>query len=193
MSLIVAIKKDDVIYFGADTQTTTGVFKKNQVIEERYKVKKMPNGFMVGIVGTVYPSMTLRLHEEWFHLENDQTLTKAYVVKEIVNPLYKELERLGQLSEDSNKTKSFDFSFIIARQDKIFLVVPSGGVFEIAHYVAIGSGVVYVYNYLYQQPDEEPNHLIRSSMKLVSTYEGSVSAPFVYINTKDLIYHIEEE
>ena len=55
MSLIIAIKNDEIIYFGTDTQTTTGSFKKNQVIEDRFKVKKMPNDIVIGVVGTVYP------------------------------------------------------------------------------------------------------------------------------------------
>jgi ATP-dependent protease HslVU (ClpYQ) peptidase subunit len=193
MSSIVAIKKDNIVYFGADTQTTTDVFKSNNVIEDRFKIKKMANGVLIGIVGTVYPSMVLRLNDDLFTQEAHVILTKEYIIKHYVNVLFKELEKSNQLTEDEKMTKSFDFRFIIAKEDKLFMVATSGAVFEIPNYIAIGSGEEYVYSYLYQRPLNNPQELIRSIMKLVSTYDSSVSAPFVYIDTEKLTYTIEEK
>jgi len=193
MSLIIAIKKDGVIYFGSDTQTTTGSFKKNQVIEDRFKVKKMPNDLVIGVVGTVYPSIYLRLHDEWFNLDKNEPLTKEFIVKNIVNPLYKELEKHDALTLDYEKKPTLDFSFIIAKKDQLYLVLSSGGVISIPNYAVIGSGEHYVYSYFYEKPFDDPQEMIRNALKLVSFFESSVSAPYIFLDTETLQYTIEGE
>ena len=43
MSLVIAVKKDDVVYFGSDSQSTSGTSKINSVSPDNMKVTKLKN------------------------------------------------------------------------------------------------------------------------------------------------------
>ena len=47
MSIVIAIKKDDTVYFGADTQRTAGLSKQNCLCESNFKVTKYKNGVLL--------------------------------------------------------------------------------------------------------------------------------------------------
>ena len=53
MSVIVAIKENGVVYMGADSQTTTGRRKLNDLNETAYKITRFENGMLVGFCGRV--------------------------------------------------------------------------------------------------------------------------------------------
>lgn len=65
MSVVVAIKENDTIYFGADTLMTrknTKVSETNNI--EKFKLTKLSNGLILGRVGGVSTTQKLVLNEE---------------------------------------------------------------------------------------------------------------------------------
>ena len=56
MSIVIGIKKDGVIYMGADTQRTCGGTKCNCLSESNFKITRFKNGVLLGHVGTVRTS-----------------------------------------------------------------------------------------------------------------------------------------
>ena len=53
MSVIVAIKENDVVYMGADSQTTAGMRKRSYLNETGFKIVRLENGILVGFCGRV--------------------------------------------------------------------------------------------------------------------------------------------
>ena len=82
MSLIVAIKKDDVVYLGADTRTTRGERVRSNLAREDLKIHKMGSCF-VGAAGTVANLQLMISHPEWFELKG-KPLTKKFIVQKII-------------------------------------------------------------------------------------------------------------
>jgi hypothetical protein len=78
MSIAIALKKDDTIYFGVDSQTTYGVFKTNKLNEESRKILILPNDFIIASAGLKRGTIYFRSHPEWFDLTKDQPLKKIY-------------------------------------------------------------------------------------------------------------------
>ena len=78
MSLVVAIKKDDVVYLGADTRTTRGERVRSNLAEEDLKIHRM-GSCLVGAAGTVANIQLMTNHPEWFELKG-KPLTKKFLV-----------------------------------------------------------------------------------------------------------------
>jgi ATP-dependent protease HslVU (ClpYQ) peptidase subunit len=192
MSLIIAVKHDNIIYMGADTQTTAGTARVNGINKKRYKIKTYEQGVLLGVSGRLTNSAHLYLHDEWFNIPQDEKLTHAYILNNIVNPFYKELEALKKLGKNYDDTKSFGCSLIIAKDDKMFKIEQSGAILEIPYFVAIGSGSEYVYPFFRYPMPGKPVDKMLQALKITSIYEPTVHAPYVLIDSKHLTFNIIE-
>ena len=53
MSILIAYKKNDTVYMGTDTRVIVNDFKKNEICESNYKIQKLENGILLGMIAYV--------------------------------------------------------------------------------------------------------------------------------------------
>lgn len=185
MSLIVAIKKDDAIYIGADTLITQGtsqlLFGTNH---NNSKIKLFDNGIIVGNVGGLSAShnlINLSLDEK---ISKDTRLTKEIIAKHIVNPLILDTKSRNNGQKQDNGVLNLDMSLIIAKDDELFLMNHEGGVYICESYATIGSGRNEAYPFLVSIKSESPQGKLLKALSFVSKLNIGVGAPFMIADTK---------
>ena len=187
MSVVVAIKENDTIYFGADTLMTRGNTKIPEINnEEKYKITKFSNGVVVCHTGGVATTQKLVFHEEWFDKVSEKGLDKEFILNEIVPKLRKELEEYKLLEEDG----SMDASFFIAYKDKLYDLKPGFTVVRINEYASIGAGRDFALANLCNEQLSLEDRIL-SSLRMSAKMCSSVSGPFVLIDTRNLEFTIK--
>lgn len=187
MSVIVAIKNDDVIYMGCDTQTTIGKDKENNLQELTFKINKLQNGMLVGTCGSVAAYQSVCDDESIFEIENDE-LTKKVIVNNIIPKIKAKLKGIeGDTSENE-----MPITIIIAYKDKLFEVMCDYLVVGIEDYCSKGSGGGYTFSSL-ANIELSIRERILNGLRTSAKYCASVSKPFVLIDTKELKYRIVED
>lgn len=187
MSLVIAIKHGEKVYFGADTQTTIGDGKIFSSFEEEYKIISLGHGIVVGLSGYVSSIQQITFHPEWFDGLENQPLSKKYLVTEVLPKLFKELKSYDQLTTTSNGAKTLSMSIIIAKRDKLFRIYDSGAVVEIPEFVAIGSGQSYALAfYRIHKPIKDVNQFIVNAIAFTDEYVNSVGGQVTLMDTDTL-------
>ena len=87
--------------------------------------------------------------------------------------------------------KGLGCSFVIAKDNLMFQISQDGSIIEIPNFVAIGSGSQYVYPYFKYKINGNIRTKLRNALILASTYENSISPPFVFIDTKEQTFEID--
>lgn len=141
MSVIVAIKKDNIIYMACDSQVSVGPYKSYLHSENNYKIWKVKNSencLMAG-VGRSREICITRLIDDLVDelAELHGQIDYEYVVKYIVPHIREVMWDLKYLKEDETTLES---SYLFAYKDKLFHIYGDGCVFEITDEIAIGSG-----------------------------------------------------
>ena len=194
MSLVIAVKKDGVVYFGADTQATYGRGeRRSHLNKENLKIKVLPNGIILGRVGSVHSLQHVWAHSEWFTIPEDGVLTKRHVVTEIVPKIY-ECYRDGDLFEKDGTERplSTGDAFLLGYRDKLFWINHRLGVVQVEHCVAIGAGSSFVQYGLSHMDMEKP--VIKEMKRLLQVgaeCAPSVSGPFAFTDTATCKIKIE--
>lgn len=196
MSVIVAVKKDDAIYMGADTQATSSSLKYKTLIETSYKIKVINNDLLVGIVGNAKVGQFICSHSEFFKFDETKGLTKEVLVRDIVPQIYLCLKENKLLEDDEEQKDDYSFpcELILAFKDKLFKINDKFVVTNINKFVSIGIGEDFV-NYALYNIDykKEINEQLKQAMKISGKYCPGIGAPFIFINTKDLTFTKEED
>ena len=186
MSLVIAVKKDGVIYMGADTQTTCGRREKRAHLSPGYlKLLRLPNGIILGRVGNVHSLQYIWAHPEWFTLPEDGVLTKRHVVNEIIPHIYRCFRDNDLFEKDGKEDPlSMGDALLMAHRDKLFLINDRLGVIQIEHYAAIGAGESFV-QYGMEHMDMQNSVLaeIKRLLKIGAECCPSVSGPFALTST----------
>lgn len=189
MSIVIAIKKNNVIYMGADTQTScsNSRIERNVRTESNFKITRLPNGVLIGHTGTIRDNFQLYCRKSWFEKLPKEGLTKKYIVNEII-PLFRErLENINSIDEDGD----YDGENIIAWKDKAYKICCDFSVYEITEFTAIGAYKNALY-YLLNSKESVRNKIL-NALRCTDYYNSSVSKPFVLIDTEKLEYEIVEE
>ena len=77
MTVVVAIKKDDVVYLGCDTQSTFDSIKRNFLSPANLKIQKMPNDVLIAGSGRLSLIQELVFRPELFeNISPEEGLTK---------------------------------------------------------------------------------------------------------------------
>lgn len=187
MSLIVAVKVNNHIYFGADTQTTSGNSRIFNVIPENYKILLVNGEIIVGLSGSVNAIQNITFHPEWFDSLKDQQLSKKFIVETFIPKLFFSLKEYNQLTINDDGTKNLSLSILIGKHDKLFRVYSSGAVVEIPQFAAIGSGENYALTY-YRTIGyiEETQKMLRNALVFASQHVNSVGGDITTIDTNHL-------
>ena len=195
MSVVIAVKQGNRIWFGADTQSTRGSDRYNQLSPNDFKVMKFPNGILFSATGETASLQMLLAHPEWFTVDAKKGLTKTHIVTKIVPEIYKFLDEEGALeSEERGTPPTMKCTIMIAYQDKLFEICRDFHVIRYEDYQAIGSGSnAIVYGLSKLDKSKDVNEQLLQLLRLSAKHDSNVSAPFVLIDTQDLKFTIQED
>ena len=191
MSLVIAEIKDGVVYMGADTQVSSGETKRNFTAEPNLKINRMPGGVLLGEVGAVRVSNILINFKEWFAPLEKEPLTKKFLVTKLLPKFYNELKKRELLRREH--ISGFEGSFLLAQADKLFLINGNFTVSQVPHFDTIGAGNDAAYATYQLMKDAPVREKMLTSLRLASEYDLSISAPYVFCDTKSLTIELVEE
>lgn len=188
MSVVIAIKEQDCIYFAADTQVSSGNYISNPTLSNGFKVQLI-NQFIVAGAGLVRLFRFFTLSRELFIVERGSIINKQWIIEQIINPFFLLLDKHQLLEEKKNGTKYMDLSLMIAYKDKLFLVDGFGEVFELVDYGVIGKGQDYILPYLTNNTCKlNTKDKLLQALRFTSNFEESVSNPYILIDTHNLVF-----
>lgn len=192
MSLVVAYKRNGIVYMGADTQSSKGSTIDRTLNESGFKITRLSNGILIGVCGRVKGHQRIVAQKKWFNVQDGEVFDKRYIVKNIVPELSVLMK--GIKDDKDSRNDSMEVSILIAWRDKMFKIVRNFGVFECDNYAAIGAGDDYSQYELSQIKEEEDvNEGILNALRAGANFDSSVSAPYILIDTKDKEYKVVEE
>lgn len=201
MSVVVAIKKDGVVYIGADSQVTRGKVKLSLTNKNNYKIWKVngTDNCLMAHVGAIRDACVIRTMEG---LVRDIDVFRNYVdyqyVVERILPLI--IERLEEYRfvKKNEKMDTLDSSFLFAFEDKLFLINYDCTVFEVDDCIAIGSGESEAFGSLMATKDmDDVEQRIKKAIFVSATHDIYVQEPIVIANTQSkefkVFSHLDEE
>ena len=188
MSVIVAIKENDVIYLGADSQRSSGRNKHTYLNETAYKVVRLENDILVGFCGIVAAKQAILAMKEVFTLDENCELTKKHIVNQIVPKLLDKMEQIGD-----EKSGALDVSILLAHKNKMYEITSELDVIHHNENASIGAGTYYVNYALFGIPNIPVKERIIKALIESAKHTESVAGPYVLIDTKNLEYEVVDK
>ena len=190
MSVVVAIKKDGVVYLGSDSQVTRGGTRTSLTNQNNFKIWKVKgvDNCLMGHVGLLRDACVIRVMENLVR-EIDVIHDKVnfeYVVTRVVPKIIEELKFYNYL-ESEGKFKDMESRYLFAFKDKLFVIGFDGSVIEVDDYIAIGSGESEsIGSLLTTNNNDDPEIRIIKAIKASAAHDIYVDYPIILSNTKDL-------
>lgn len=196
MSVVVAIKADNKVYIGSDSQVTKGGTRTTLKNENNYKIWKVLNvdHCLMGQVGYVRDGNVVRLIDDLvtgYDIYND-AVNYSFVVKRITPYIISTLKEYGFIKDE----KYFDFmesSFFFAYKDHLYVIGTDASVIEIEDCAAIGSGSDQAIGSLLSTVGEDPETRIIKAIKASAASDIYVDYPIIISNTEDTTFKIINE
>ena len=193
MSVVVAIKENDRVYIGCDSQATQGGSRTTLKNPNNYKVwNVLPvNNCLMASVGNVRDACVIRTMTD---LVSDYDIFKDcidfdYVVNNIVPHIIYRLKEVKYLN-DEPVFEGFESVFLFAYKDKLFHITNDGSVIEIEDFVAIGSGKNEAIGSLLSTDGLKPEERIIKAIKASAASDIYVDYPIIITNTVDQRFDI---
>lgn len=193
MSVVAAIKQNNKIYLGADSQVTKGGTRLSLSNPNNYKIWKVRGieNCLMASVGAMRDACVVRimtnLIREIDALKSD--IDFEYVVGRIVPLIKSELEDYGYLEKDK-RFDGFDSSYLLAFEDKLFFINSDASVIEIDDCIAIGSGANESIGSLLTSNGEEPVERIIKAIKASAAHDIYVDFPIIITDTETTEFKI---
>jgi ATP-dependent protease HslVU (ClpYQ) peptidase subunit len=188
MSVVVAIKDDENILVGCDSQTTYGNTKITKKSHFKIWKPKDDNEIVMGLVGYTRDNNILSTSTEWIDeltkLKNEVDF--KYIVRNITPKIFKELNNYGRM-KSSNGIQSIQSDIMFAYKDNAFTIDSDGCVTEIHDILTLGSGnrlCIGAWNSLKDKDIPIKDKLV-STIKAACDSDLYVNYPIVIMNTKD--------
>lgn len=194
MSVVVAIKKDGVVYLGSDSQVTRGGTRTSLTNPNNFKIWKVKgvDNCLMGHVGLLREACVIRVMENLVReidVIHDE-VNFEYVVTRIVPKIIDELKEFNYI-ETEGKFKNMESKYLFAFKDKLFIIGYDASVIEIDDYVAMGSGESEsIGSLLTTNSDEDPETRIIKAIKASAAHDIYVDYPIILSNTKDLEFKV---
>jgi len=185
MSVIVAIKKNGVIYMGADSQCSKGYHRSTLLNDIGFKIAKLDNGILMGFCGRVATMQSILAIKDLFTLDENNKLTKKHIVTQIIPKIMDKFDEIG-----NEKYGAITGSILLAHQDKLYRITSGLDVLSINNAVSIGAGMDFAHHALYCMPDAPVNERLLSALEESANWVESVDGPFVLNDTQNLQYKI---
>ncbi|MBE6534361.1 MAG: hypothetical protein E7678_05275 [Ruminococcaceae bacterium] len=195
MSVVVAIKKDGVIYMGADSQVSRGGTRMTLSNYNNYKIWSVcdVDNCLMGSVGALRSNNIIKVADGLIPEAVDikSAVDFRFVVKHLVPKLMEELGEYNALSRDKDDTLNMEATFLFAYHDKLYSIDRYGCVIEIDDFCAIGSGDCEALGSLLSSTDaEDPVERIKKAIKASAAHDIYVDYPIVISNTKDTKFEV---
>ena len=194
MSVVVAIKKDGVVYLGSDSQVTRGGTRTSLTNPNNFKIWKVKgvDNCLIGHVGLLREACVIRVMENLLReidVIHDE-VNFQYVVTRVVPKIIDELKEFNYI-ETEGKFKNMESKYLFAFKDKLFIIGFDGSVIEVDDYIAMGSGESEsIGSLLTTNSDEDPETRIIKAIKASAAHDIYVDYPIVLSNTKDLEFKV---
>lgn len=186
MSVVVAVKEKGVVYMAADTQTTGGDYMRHNLNEVGFKIKRLENGILLGLCGSVRSEQVLAYTEDVFTLDENGALTKEHLVNEVLPCLYNALGDRGLLKKNGR----MDSSCLVAYKDALYQVRADFQVIKRTEYAAIGSGLDRALYALSERTDLPVRERLYQAVSMSAEKIASVSGPYLLIDTAKAEFEI---
>lgn len=196
MSVVVAIKEENKVYIGADSQVTRGGTRATLKNQNNYKVWKVrgTDNCLMAHVGVLRDANIVRLMDglvtEYDAFKN--RVDFEFVVKYVVQDIFEELKKYKYLKDDVY-FDHMESKYLFAYRDKLFLINSDGCVLEIDDYVAIGSGEDQAIGSLLSTEGEQPKTRIIKAIKASAASDIYVDYPIVVSDTKNTDFEVITE
>ena len=194
MSVVVAIKKDGIIYMGADSQASKGGCKVVLTNPNNFKVWPMSDvdNCLMGGVGTTRASNIIRVADGLIPemVDIKDGVDFRFVVKRFVPRLMEELDDYNVLVKESDSVPDMNATFLLAYHDRLYSIERYGCVVEIDDCCAIGSGAGEAYGSLVSTVGEDPVERIKKAIKASVCRDIYVNYPIVISDTASTEYKI---
>lgn len=188
MSVVVAIKKDGVVYVGADSQATCGGTKVSLNNPNNYKiwpVRGVPHCLM-GAVGDLRDACVIRTLDGIVDRLDalDGIVDYDYVVN-VVEPVIREALHAHKFLPDEDPYSALNSVFLFVYEDKIYTII-GGAVIEHDDYTAIGSGASEAMGSLNSTEfEEDPTVRIIKAIKASVGHDLYVGYPIILGNSAE--------
>lgn len=195
MSVVVAIKKDGIIYMGADSQVSRGGTRTTLSNPNNYKiwaVRDVDNCLM-GSVGTLRANNIMKVADSLIPeiVDIKNAVSFGFIVKSLVPRMFDELDEYKVLAKDSEDAMHMDADFLFAYHDTLYHISRYGSVIEVDDFYAIGSGANEALGSLLSTVDEkDPVERIKTAIKASAAHDIYVDYPIVISNTKDIEFKV---
>lgn len=196
MSVVVAIKSENNIYIGADSQVTKGGTRSTLKNPNNYKIWKVGgiDHCLMAHVGAVRDACVVRLMDglvtEYNVYKNH--VDYEFVVKKVVPEIVDELKDYGMVKDDKF-IDMLDSSFLFVYKNKLFLISRDRSVLEIDDYVAMGSGEDQAIGSLLSTEGQDPKERIVKAIKATAASDIYVDYPIIITDTKSTEFEIINE
>ncbi len=171
MSVIVAIKKEGVVYVGADSQVSYGGSKLSLKNPNNFKIWPVRGveGCLMGCVGSFRDACVLRTLENVVTREAiiDDKVDYSYVVN-VIEPLIRQTLVDHKFVMDNDPYGTMESEFLFIYKDKLY-TIGAGSVIEHDDYVALGSGESEAFGSLNSTESEKD-----PAMRIVKAIKASV-------------------
>lgn len=196
MSVVVAIKKDNKVYIGADSQVTRGGTRATLKNPNNYKIWKVKNvdNCLMAHVGVVRDANVVRLMD---NLVTEYNVFKnhvdyEFVVKKVVPDIFSELKEYGYLKDDKY-VEQMDSKYLFVFRDQLYVINNDGCVLEVDDYIAIGSGEDQAIGSLLSTEGEKPEVRIIKAIKSSAASDIYVDYPIILTDSEKTEFEIISE
>lgn len=186
MSIVIAYKRNDVVYMGADTKRSRGLFTTTIESENDMKIHRIGENMLIGAVGAVSNIQTMiDNREEWFNTKG-KPLTKKFIVTNVIPAFFNTLLKERKIEIEDGKSPIAKCCFCITDGKRIFHINDFFMVTELSDFCAIGCTENIAYAYIRNaKEDKDVNEIILSALRGSVYRDDGVGAPYVFIDTKD--------
>ena len=198
MSVVVAIKKDGIIYMGADSQVSRGGTRTTLSNPNNYKIWAVSDieNCLMGCVGTLRANNIIKVANDLIPeiVDIKDAVDFRFVVRHLVPRMMDELDDYKILLKDKDDTPNMDADFLFAYHDRLYSISRYGSVIEIDDFCAIGSGSCEALGSLLSSVGiDDPVERIKIAIKASAAHDIYVDYPIVISNTKDTEYKVYYE
>lgn len=196
MSVVVAIKKGNKVFVGADSQVTRGGTRATLKNPNNYKIWKVRgvDNCLMAHVGNVRDANIIRLIDglvtEYNVYRNH--VDYEFVVKKIVPDIFSELKEAGYL-KDEKFIDHMESRFLFTFRDQLYVINTDGCVLEIDDYVAMGSGEDQAIGSLLSTEGEDPRMRIIKAIKATAASDIYVDYPIILTDTETTEFEVINE
>ena len=190
MSIVLACKKDGVIYLASDTRDIFGEKKVSRLSPSTYKIVPLEGGLILSLAGERKTEDVIKAYSEIFTLNDEGKLTKEHIVKKIVPELIGALKEQEVYETPEDDLPYMKAQIMLVHEGELFEICSNFMVIKYESFLAIGHSSHALGAILNMEEYETPNECLISALDITATYNQDVMRPYVLIDTSKKTFSI---